>query len=74
MCSIYTRKLSRIFAATEDRFRDSRFQISLNLETLSETVRSMSFKNKAGSRNHPFFSVSTVGKSAQLEISLLGEK
>ena len=72
MCSIYTRKLSRIFAASKDRFRDSRFQI--NLDTLPEAVRSMSFKIKAGSRNHPFFSISTVGKSAQLEISLLGEK
>ena len=72
MCSIYTRKLSRIFAASKDRFRDSRFQI--NLDTLPEAVRSMSFKTKAGSRNHPFFSISTVGKSAQLEISLLGEK
>ena len=74
ICDRYTRRLSRLFAASEDLFRNSRFQIFLNTDTLSETLKSMSFKIKAGSRNRPFFSISTVGKSAQLEISLLGEK
>lgn len=74
ICGRYTQELPRIFAATEAKFQDSDFQISLNRNTLLETLKSMSFKIKAGSRNRPFFSISMVRESAQLEISLLGEK
>lgn len=74
ICKVYTQSLSEIFAAPKDRFQDSRFQISLNLDTLPETVRSMSFKIKVGSQNRPFFAISTMKRNAQLEISLLGEK
>lgn len=74
MCGRYTQELPRILAASEDLFQNSHFQIFLNTDALSETLKSMSFKIKVGSRNHPFFSASTVEKSAQLEISLLGEK
>ncbi len=74
ICKGYTQSLSEIFAAPKDRFQDSHFQISLNLDTLPETVRSMSFKIKVGSKNHSFFAISTIERSAKLEISLLGEK
>ncbi len=74
ICKGYTQSLSEIFAAPKDRFQDSHFQISLNLDTLPETVRSMSFKIKVGSQNRPFFAISTMKRSAKLEISLLGEK
>ena len=66
MCGRYTQELPRIFAASEDLFQNSHFQILLNTDALSETLKSMSFKIKVGSRNHPFFSASTVEKSTQL--------
>ena len=74
ICDRYTRRLSHVLAASEDLFRNTHFQIFLNTDTLSETLKSMSSKIKVGSMNRQFFSISTDRKSAQMEISPLGEK
>ena len=71
ICQWYTRRLPRVFAAPREKFRDSKFQISLEKSALSKSVKPMSFKSKPGARNRQIFSISTIEGSTELEVSLL---
>ena len=42
MCDWYTDRLSSVFAAPRERFRDTRFRVSLDRDALSESVKSKS--------------------------------
>lgn len=74
MCELYTRNLSRIFAASEDRFRDSSFRVSLDERQIHESIKPLSFESKTGTPNRQIFSLSKVSGNTELEVSLLVSK
>ena len=74
MCELYTRNLSRIFAASEDRFRDSLFRISLDEREIHKSIKPLSFESKTGTPNRQIFSLSKVTGNTELEVSLLVSK
>ena len=74
LCGQYTESLPSIFVAPRKRFRDVQFQISLEREALSKSIKQISFKRKIGARNRQFFSIAKAEGSLVLEASLLGEK
>ncbi len=74
MCDRYTVQLSKVFAAHRERFRDTRFRVSLDRDALSESVKSKSMEESHGTRNRETFSIYTAKGSMELRISLLVEK
>ena len=74
MCGWYTDRLSSVFAAPRERFRDARFRVSLDRDALSESVKSKSIEESYGTRNRETFSIYTAKGSMELRISLLVEK
>ena len=74
MCELYTQNLSRIFAASEDRFRDSSFRVSLDERQIRESIKPLSFESKTGTPNRQIFSLSKVTGNTELEVSLLVSK
>lgn len=74
MCELYTQNLSRIFAASEDRFRDSSFRVSLDERQIRESIKPLSFESKTGAPNRQIFSLSKVTGNTELEVSLLVSK
>lgn len=74
MCGVYTRNLSHIFAASQDRFRDSFFRVSIDNSQISESIIPLSFERKTGALERQIFSIATTEGSAELEISLLADK
>lgn len=74
MCDWYTDRLSSVFAAPRERFRDTRFRVSLDRDALSESVKSKSVEEGYGTRNRETFSIYTAKESTELRVSLLVEK
>lgn len=74
ICELYTQNLSRIFAASEDRFRDSSFRVSLDERQIRESIKPLSFESKTGAPNRQIFSLSKVTGNTELEVSLLVSK
>lgn len=74
MCGRYTDRLSSVFAAPRERFRDTRFRVSLDRDALSESVKSRSIEESYGTRNRDTFSIYTAKGSMELRVSLLVEK
>lgn len=71
MCELYTQNLSRIFAASEDRFRDSSFRVSLDERQIRESIKPLSFESRTGTPNRQIFSLSKIIGNTELEVSLL---
>lgn len=74
MCELYTQNLSRIFAASEDRFRDSSFRVSLDERQIRESIKPLSFESRTGTPNRQIFSLSKITGNTELEVSLLVSK
>ena len=74
MCNRYTDRLSNVFAAPRERFRDTRFRVSLDRDALSESVKSKSIDESYGTRNRETFSIYTAKGSTELRIFLLVDK
>lgn len=74
MCNRYTDRLSNVFAAPRERFRDTRFRVSLDRDALSESVKSKSIDKSYGTRNRETFSIYTAKGSTELRIFLLVDK
>ena len=74
MCDWYTNRLSSVFAAPRERFRDAGFRVSLDRDALFESVKSKSIEESYGTRNRETFSIYTAKGSMELRISLLVEK
>ena len=71
VCAEYTANLSRVFAASEEKFQDAQFHIPMEDDGLPEILKPMSFERKIGAVNHRLFSLSMDEGSEELEVSLL---
>jgi hypothetical protein len=70
-CQSYTQELPKIFASKADRFKDTKFQVSLDI--LPEFYNKP-FKQITGSANVELFSLIKDAKTTELVVTLLVEK
>ncbi|AFY74022.1 hypothetical protein Syn7502_01995 [Synechococcus sp. PCC 7502] len=70
-CIAYTQELPKIFAASTERFRESKFQVELDSQNI---VLSKRFKSEIGSGEVSFFSITKSEESTELVVTLLVEK
>ncbi len=74
ICRRYTQDLSDIFAASEEKFKDTEFHVSLENDKLEELVKSTAFERLIGAPNRQLVSIATTKGSTELEISLFVDK
>lgn len=70
-CQAYTQQLPQIFAAPAKRFKDTEFQVTLDIKNISLASR---FQSTLGSTNVEFFSMTKSQESTELVVTLLVEK
>jgi hypothetical protein len=70
-CQAYTQQLPKIFAAPAERFKETDFQISLDIQNLSLASK---FDRKISSGEVSLFSITKTEESTELVITLLVEK
>ena len=71
ICESYIRDLWDIFAAPEEKFKNTEFSVSLESDKLEKSVKSTSFERPIG---RPIVSISTTKGSTELEISSFADK
>ncbi|MFN9401679.1 MAG: AAA family ATPase [Dolichospermum sp.] len=72
-CERYTQELPKIFAAPIDRFKNTKFNISLEIKTEDIKLKNK-FDRKMGSANAEIFSITKSEESTELVVTLLVEK
>ncbi|MFN9617649.1 MAG: AAA family ATPase [Dolichospermum sp.] len=72
-CERYTQELPKIFAAPIDRFKNTEFNISLEIKTEDMKLKNK-FDRKMGSGNAEIFSITKSEESTELVVTLLVEK
>ncbi|MFM6041476.1 MAG: AAA family ATPase [Dolichospermum sp.] len=72
-CDRYTQELPKIFAAPIDRFKNTKFNISLEIKTDDIKLKNK-FDRKMGSANAEIFSITKSEESTELVVTLLVEK
>ena len=72
-CERYTKELPKIFAAPIDRFKNTEFNISLEIKTEDIKLKNK-FDRKMGSANAEIFSITKSEESTELVVTLLVEK
>jgi len=70
-CHDYTKRLPRIFAAPAELFKDTEFQVSIDIKNISFADR---FERTIGSANDEIFSMLKIEESTELVIALIVEK
>lgn len=70
-CQAYTQQLPKIFAAPAERFKETDFQISLDIQNLSLASK---FDRKISSGEVSLFSITKTEESTELVVTLLVEK
>jgi len=70
-CQAYTKQLPQIFAASTERFKQTDFQVSLDIKNISFAGR---FERTIGSANGELFSITKSEDSTELIVTLLVEK
>jgi predicted ATPase len=72
-CERYTQELPKIFAAPIDRFKNTKFNISLEIKTEDIKLKNK-FDQKMGSANAELFSITKSEESTELVVTILVEK
>lgn len=72
-CDRYTQELPKIFAAPVDRFKNTEFNISLEIKTEDIKLKNK-FDQKMGSANAELFSITKSEESTELVVTILVEK
>ncbi|MFO5441402.1 MAG: AAA family ATPase, partial [Dolichospermum sp.] len=72
-CERYTQELPKIFAAPIARFKNTKFNISLEIKTEDIKLKNK-FDRKMGSGNAEIFSITKSEESTELVVTLLVEK
>ena len=72
-CDRYTQELSKIFAAPIDKFKNTEFNISLEIKTENIKLKN-EFDQKIGSTNGELFSITKSEESTELVVTLVAEK
>jgi len=70
-CHDYTKRLPRIFAAPAELFKDTEFQVSIDIKNISFADR---FERTIGSANDEIFSMLKIEESTELVIALIVEQ
>jgi len=70
-CQAYTKQLSRIFAAPTDRFRESEFEVSLDIQDI---YLGNSYERQISAAKTDIFLITKAKESAELVVTLLAEK
>lgn len=70
-CQDYTQRLPEIFAARAELFKDTEFQVSIDIKNISFADR---FERTIGSANDAIFSMIKIEESTELVIALIVEK
>ncbi|MEG4022602.1 AAA family ATPase [Microcoleus sp. S13C4] len=70
-CHAYTKELPKIFAAPSERFKETKFQVSLDTTNIDLSTQ---FDLKIGSGEASLFSITKKQKSTELFVTLLVEK
>ena len=70
-CQAYTKQLSRIFAAPTDRFRESEFEVSLDIQDI---YLGNSYERQISAAKTDIFLITKAKESAELVVILLAEK
>jgi ABC-type branched-subunit amino acid transport system ATPase component len=70
-CHDYTQRLPQIFAAPAELFKDTEFQVSIDIKNISFAER---FERRIGSVNDQIFSILKIEESTELVIALIAEK
>jgi len=70
-CHAYTKELPKIFAAPSERFKETKFQVSLDTTNINLSTQ---FDLKIGSGEASLFSITKNQKSTELVVTLLVEK
>ena len=70
-CQDYTQRLPEIFAASAELFKDTEFQVSIDIKNISFADR---FERTIGSANDAIFSMIKIEQSTELVIALIVEK
>jgi predicted ATPase len=70
-CQDYTQRLPQIFAAPAELFKDTEFQVSIDIKNISFAER---FERTIGSANDEIFSLLKIEESTELVIALIVEK
>lgn len=70
-CKAYTQQLSKIFATQVDRFKETEFHVTLDIQNISLASK---FDRKIGSDEVAIFSISKIEESTELVVTLLVEK
>ncbi len=70
-CQEYTLQLPQIFAAPEERFQETEFQVCLDVENIRLKEE---YENRIRSANVERFSITKSAESTDLVVTLLGEK
>jgi hypothetical protein len=70
-CQDYTQQLSKIFATSADRFKDTEFQVTLDTQTIQLNGR---FERRMSTASSDIFSMTKSEESTELVITLLVEQ
>jgi predicted ATPase len=70
-CQDYTQRLPQIFAAPAELFKDTEFQVSIDIKNISFAER---FERKIRSANDEIFSMLKIEESTELVIALIVEQ
>ena len=70
-CHDYTQRLPEIFAASAELFKDTEFQVSIDIKKISFADR---FESTKGSANNAILSMIKIEESTELVIALIVEK
>jgi len=70
-CQDYTQRLPEIFAASAELFKETEFQVSIDIKNISFADR---FERTIGSANDEIFSILKIEESTELVIALIVEK
>ncbi|QSJ17957.1 AAA family ATPase [Nostoc sp. UHCC 0702] len=70
-CQAYTRELPKIFAAPAERFKETEFQVNLDIQNISLASR---FNREIASGEASLFSITKSKESTELVVTLLVEK
>lgn len=73
-CQEYTKKLASIFAAAPERFKETKFDVIVDINDINDISLNMKFEQKINFPDGELFSITKNDDSTELVVTLLVEK
>ena len=73
-CQEYTKELPKIFAAAPERFKETKFDVIVDINDINNISLNMKFENKINFPGGELFSITKNDDSTELVVTLLVEK